>query len=1096
MPKRTDISSVLVIGSGPIVIGQACEFDYSGTQACKALREEGIRVILVNSNPATIMTDPDIADATYIEPIESDYIEAIIRKEKPDAILPTVGGQVALNAAVDLHDKGILQKYNVELIGSQIESIHKAEDRELFQEAITRCELEMARGGFVTSMEEGRELSQKLEFPLIIRPSFTLGGSGGGIAYNLEEFDERLQHGLSSSPVGRVLLEESIIGWKEYELEVMRDKKDNVVIICSIENFDPMGVHTGDSVTVAPAQTLTDREYQRMRDAALKIIREIGVETGGSNIQFALNPRDGRQIIIEMNPRVSRSSALASKATGFPIAKIAAKLAIGYTLDEIDNDITKKTPASFEPAIDYVVTKIPRWDFEKFKGVDDELGVQMKSVGEAMAFGRTFKESFQKAIRSLEQKRHGFGYDSAEYLNKPPSDEAELAPLRKRLRKRTSKSIFDLCDALRAGVETSQIYDLTGFDPWFIDQCREIVDAAEQVLARRRDSGVANFLESLDKGALKSLKQLGFSDVQLGVLCGCTDEDVRLRRKEIGVAPVFKTIDTCAAEFESSTPYHYSTYEDENEAVRSDRESVIILGGGPNRIGQGIEFDYCCVQGIFAAKQAGYEAIMINCNPETVSTDYDTTDKLYFEPLTFEDVINVIEFEKPKGVILTFGGQTPLKLARSLENAGVPILGTSPEGIDLAEDRERFGSILEQCKIPCPAWGTATSVPQAQEIADRIGYPVLVRPSYVLGGRAMQICYRSETVREYTEQALSASPERPILIDHFLENAYEFDVDAISDGETVIIGGIMQHIEEAGVHSGDSSCVLPPYNVTNEQAEIMREYTRRLAHSLNVVGLLNIQFAMQNGQIYVLEVNPRASRTVPFVSKSTGVPLAKLATRIMLGEKIPDIKLGASDLKDMPLATDRVAIKESVFPFNKFPKTDIFLGPEMRSTGEVMGIDENFGKAVVKSRLSSGNKLPESGNVFVSLSNHDKTLRAIEIMQGFSELGFSIWATKGTAQFLHEQGIEVRTVLKHYEGRPSCIDHIKNGEVQLVINTPIGENARYDEFVMGRTAMENKVPFFTTLAAAAATLSAVRTMRTPGLSVKSLQEYYGADSLA
>lgn len=1087
MPKRTDIKTVLVIGSGPIVIGQACEFDYSGTQACKALREEGLRVVLVNSNPATIMTDPDIADATYIEPITPEYIEAIIIKEKPDAILPTVGGQTALNAAVELHKRGILAKYGVELIGSKIESIKKAEDRELFAEAIRKCGLDMPVGGFVESYAEGMKIIEEVGFPAIIRPSFTLGGSGGGVAYNISEYREKLEAGLNASPINRVLVEESILGWKEYELEVMRDKNDNVVIICSIENFDPMGVHTGDSVTVAPAQTLSDREYQYMRDASLKIIREIGVETGGSNIQFAVNPENGRLIVIEMNPRVSRSSALASKATGFPIAKIAAKLAIGYTLDEIPNDITKKTPASFEPTIDYVVTKVPRWDFEKFKGVEDELTVQMKSVGEVMSFGRTFKESLQKAIRSLEKNRFGFGFDKPEYLDSAVMTDADLVPLKARLRSRTSTSLFDLCDALRFGMGTEEIHRLTRYDPWFIEQCREIVDMAQYVLAQRAAYTGDNFLRSIDEAALRLLKSYGFSDVQIALLTDSTELDVRAYRKELGIIPVYKTIDTCSAEFESSTPYHYSTYEQENEAVASERKKVVILGGGPNRIGQGIEFDYCCVQGIFALKDMGYEAIMINCNPETVSTDYDTTDKLYFEPLTFEDVLNVLEFEKPEGVILTFGGQTPLKLARALERAGIKILGTSPEGIDLAEDRDRFGRLLDDLHIPCPKYGTTTSEDEAVRIAGEVGYPVLVRPSYVLGGRAMQICYRQESIREYMRYALSESPGRPILIDHFLENAYEFDVDAVSDGETVLIAGIMQHIEEAGIHSGDSSCVLPPYNISNEQFEIIADYTRKLARALKVVGLLNVQYAMQYGTIYVLEVNPRASRTVPFVSKAMGTPIAKIATRVMMGERLQDM-----GLKDISLNINRVAIKESVFPFNKFPKSNIFLGPEMRSTGEVMGIDSSFGTAIIKSRISSGNALPTSGTIFVSLSNHDKTARAVQIIKGYNDIGFQVWATAGTAAFLEQHGIPVRPVLKHYEGRPSVIDHIKDGDISVVLNTPIGENARYDEFVMGRTAMECKIPFFTTLAAAAASLSGIRSSRESTVTIRSLQEYYAS----
>jgi carbamoyl-phosphate synthase large subunit len=1084
MPKRTDIHTILVIGSGPIIIGQACEFDYSGTQACKVLREEGYRVCLINSNPATIMTDPNIADATYVEPITPEFIEKIIEKERPEAILPTMGGQVALNAAMELHERGILAKYGVELIGSKVESIRKAEDRELFLNAMRNCGLDMPRGGFVHEFEEGLKVIEEIGFPAIIRPSFTMGGSGGGIAYNMEEYNEILRAGLVASPVSRVLVEESILGWKEFELEVMRDTKDNCVIVCSIENFDPMGVHTGDSITVAPAQTLTDREYQKMRDAALKIMREIGVETGGSNVQFAINPADGRMIIIEMNPRVSRSSALASKATGFPIAKIAAKLAVGFTLDEILNDITKKTPACFEPSIDYVVVKIPRWDFEKFREVEDVLGVQMKSVGESMAFGRTFKEALQKAVRSLEKNRNGFGFDNPTYFTNNEVTEADLAPLRSRLRVKTSKSLFDLCDALRYKFSTEEIFRLAKYDPWFIEQCREIVDAALELRASIQSDETS--LQSISAPHMKYLKSIGFSDIQLALITNSTPTDVRSTRKGLGVIPVFKTVDTCAAEFESETPYHYSTYEQENEAVSSDKRKIIILGSGPNRIGQGIEFDYCCVQGVFATRAAGCEAIMINCNPETVSTDYDTTNKLYFEPLTFEDVMNVIEFEQPDGVIVTFGGQTPLKLAMQLLEAGVPLLGTSPEGIDLAEDRKRFGNLLEEIAIPCPPWGTALTENEAVAIADRIGYPVLVRPSYVLGGRAMEICYREESLREYLRRAVDAFPDRPILIDHFLENAYEFDVDAVADGESVVIGGVMQHIEEAGVHSGDSSCVLPPYNITNEQFDIITAYTRKLARALNVIGLLNIQFAMQNGTIYVLEVNPRASRTTPFVSKATNVSLAQIATRVMLGEKLADL-----GVRDFSLSAKRVAIKESVFPFIKFPKANVFLGPEMRSTGEVMGIDTTFGKAIVKAHISAGNTLPKSGNVFISLSNQDKTRRAVEIARGYHELGFSICATSGTATFLQENGVPAKQVLKHYEGRPSIIDHITNGEVHIVINTPIGENARFDEYVMGQTAMRNKVPFFTTLAAAGASLSGISSLNNEPFGVRSLQDFFG-----
>ena len=1084
MPKRTDLHTILVIGSGPIVIGQACEFDYSGTQACKVLREEGYRVVLINSNPATIMTDPNVADATYVEPITTQFIEEVIKKEKPDAILPTMGGQVALNAAVQLHEAGILVKYNVELIGSKIESIHKAEDRELFLHAMLKIGMEMPKGAFVQDLEAGMEMIDEIGFPAIIRPSFTLGGTGGGIAYNLEEYREMLRNGLVASPVQRVLVEESIIGWKEYELEVMRDTNDNVVIVCSIENVDPMGVHTGDSITVAPAQTLTDREYQHMRDASLKIIREIGVETGGSNIQFAVNPANGRMVVIEMNPRVSRSSALASKATGFPIAKMAAKLAVGYTLDEILNDITKKTPACFEPSIDYVVVKIPRWDFEKFHESDNSLGIQMKSVGEAMAFGRNFKEALQKALRSLEQKRFGFGFDHPSYNDITPLEEAELVPLRSNLRKRTSASIFDLCDALRAGMSTEEIHSLTKYDPWFIVQCKQIVDEALE-LVRATHNGLT--LSDVSTSQMRRLKRYGFSDYQIATILCASESAVRAQRQHLGVIPVYKTVDTCAAEFESETPYHYSCYDTENEAIPSDKKKVIILGSGPNRIGQGIEFDYCCVQGVFALQALGYEAIMINCNPETVSTDYDTTSRLYFEPLTFEDVMNVIELEKPDGVVITFGGQTPLKLAQRLLEANAPLIGTSPEGIDLAEDRQRFGDLLARLEIPCPPWGTSVTENDAVDIADRVGYPVLVRPSYVLGGRAMQICYREDSLREYMRTAIAQDPSRPVLIDHFLENALEFDVDAVSDGETVIIGGIMQHIEEAGVHSGDSSCVLPPYNIAPSIVETMRQYARSMARELNVIGLLNIQFAVQNEVVYVLEVNPRASRTVPFVSKATGVQLAQIATRVMVGEKLADIKM-----PEFNASMSRTAIKESVFPFAKFPHASVFLGPEMRSTGEVMGMDSSFGRAIVKSHISSGNALPLTGNVFISLSSHDKTTRAVKTARGYVELGFSILATSGTSAFLSQHGVETTSVLKHYEGRPSIIDQIANGDVQIVINTPIGENARHDEAVMGRTAMKYKVPFFTTLAAAEASLHGIKALRNESFTAICLQDHYAS----
>ncbi len=1085
MPKRSDIRSILVIGSGPIVIGQACEFDYSGTQACKVLRQEGYRVILVNSNPATIMTDPIVADATYIEPLTAEYVEAILQKEKPDAILPTMGGQTALNIAVELHERGVLEKLGVELIGSKIESIKMAEDRELFLEAIHRCELEMPVGEFVTNYEEGLKVAEKVGFPAIIRPSFTMGGTGGGIAYNMEDYQEMLRAGLVASPIGRVLVEESVLGWKEYELEVMRDVKDNVVIICSIENFDPMGVHTGDSITVAPAQTLSDREYQRMRDAALKIIRAIGVETGGSNIQFAMNPATGRMTVIEMNPRVSRSSALASKATGFPIAKIAAKLAVGYTLDEIQNDITKKTPACFEPSIDYVVVKIPRWDFEKFREVEDSLTVQMKSVGEVMSFGRTFKEALQKAVRSLEKNRGGFGFDRVEHRVIAEPTYAELDRLRYYLRKRTSSSLFDLNDALRYRMSTEEIFSLTHYDPWFIEQCREIVEEAFSFIEETASTGGQLFVDSLNPTTIRRMKKMGFSDRQIGMMSGIAEEEIRQFRLAQEITPVFKTVDTCAAEFESETPYHYSTYGEENESVCSAAKKVIILGSGPNRIGQGIEFDYCCVQAVYAARARGWEAIMINCNPETVSTDYDTTNKLYFEPLTFEDVMNVIDFEKPEGVVVSFGGQTPLKLAQQLVNAGVKLLGTQLEGIDVAEDRKRFGEMIDRLKIPCPPYSTTTDAQEAVEIAERIGYPVLVRPSYVLGGRAMELCYREEALRKYVENAVQRFPGRPILIDHFLENAFEFDVDCVADGNDVAIVGVMQHIEEAGIHSGDSSCVLPPYNMNNEQYETMLDYTRRMAKELKVVGLMNVQYAIQAGKIYVIEANPRASRTVPFVAKATGVPLVEIAMRVILGEKLSDI--GVQDFK---LDTDRIAIKEPVFPFTKFPKVNIFLGPEMRSTGEVMGMDRSFGDAILKSHLSSGNNLPIQGSVFISLQSRDKTSRAVEIAKGYADLGFKIYATRGTSQYLNEHGVQTETVLKHYEGRPSIVDNIKNGDVQILINTPLGENARYDEYVMGQTAMRYKIPFFTTLAAADASLEGIKARRHGRVDVRSLQEYY------
>ena len=1093
MPKREDISSVLIIGSGPIVIGQACEFDYSGTQACRVLKEEGMRVILLNSNPATIMTDPEIADATYIEPITVEFLEKIIEKENPDAVLPTLGGQTALNVAVDAAVAGVFERHNVELIGANLKAIRTAEDRELFLAAMDRAGLEMPKGGFVETFEEGLEMVDSIGFPAILRPSFTMGGSGGGIAYDQDDYEEKLRFALNASPVSRVLVEESIIGWKEYELEVMRDTKDNVTIICSIENFDPMGVHTGDSITCAPAQTLTDREYQKMRDAAIAIMREIGVETGGSNVQFAQNPVDGRLVVIEMNPRVSRSSALASKATGFPIAKMAAKLALGYTLDEIPNDITRETPASFEPSIDYVVVKFPRWDFAKFKGAEDRLTVQMKSVGEAMAFGRTFKEAMQKSIRSLEIDRFGLGADGKDrydYDNLSGEERSSaIEETLERLGRRRSDSIFDVYDAMRLGIEVDTIHQRAGYDPWFLDQLLQIVEMEgylrESVPAEysQDDSGL-----SRDELAplLFEAKQHGFSDVQIGAIWGVEPDDVRKFRGELGIRPVYKTVDTCAAEFMAYTPYFYSTYEVENESVRNDRKKVVILGGGPNRIGQGIEFDYCCVHAVQGLRELGYEVIMINCNPETVSTDYDIADKLYFEPLTFEDVMAVLDLEQPDGVIVTFGGQTPLKLARSLESAGVTILGTSPEGIDLAEDRQRFGDLTTELGIPVPKWGTATSEEEAIAVADEVGYPVLVRPSYVLGGRAMEICYSSESVRRYMQAATQVSPDHPVLLDHFLEKAFEFDVDAVADENDVVVGGVMQHIEEAGVHSGDSSSVLPPYNITREQYEVLVEYTRKLARGLNVNGLLNVQFAMQRGIIYVLEVNPRASRSVPFVSKATGVPLARVASKVMAG-----VPLASFELKDMSLAIGHVAVKESVFPFHKFPRSSMFLGPEMRSTGEVMGVDHKTGLAVVKARIASGNRLPITGTIFATLAEADKRPRVAETLRGFADLGFKILATDGTSRFLTENDIPNTRILKISEGKPNIIDLISKGEVEMVINTPAGEIARADEKRMGAISMEYKIPFITTASAAGAALSGIKLIAEGSeLEVRSIQEWY------
>ncbi|MBN1399035.1 MAG: carbamoyl-phosphate synthase large subunit [Bacteroidetes bacterium] len=1085
MPKRTDIQSVLIIGSGPIVIGQACEFDYSGTQACRVLRKEGYRVILVNSNPATIMTDPEFADATYIEPITAEFLEKIIERERPDVILPTMGGQTALNTAVTLAENGVLKKYGVELIGANLGAIKMAEDRELFRKAMDRAGLQSARGGFVNSIDEALKIAETIGFPIIIRPSFTLGGTGGGTAFNMEEFHSKVTHGLNCSPIHQVLIEESVIGWKEYELEVMRDTKDNVVIICSIENFDPMGVHTGDSITVAPAQTLTDKEYQQLRDASIRVIREIGVETGGSNIQFGVNPKDGRVLVIEMNPRVSRSSALASKATGFPIAKIAAMLAVGYTLDEIPNDITKLTPASFEPAIDYCVVKIPRWDFEKFKGVDDTLGVQMKSVGEAMSIGRTFKEALQKALRSLEQGRSGLGADGKDIIDVKKLSDAEKDEWKRKIMERIQiprpNNIFYIRYGLQLGLTIEQLFQITGIDPWFLFNIRQIVEMEDKLKSEQ--------FEKVSPELLRKAKEYGFSDHQLAEIWKTKEPSVRARRKKMNIIPVYKTVDTCAAEFAASTPYHYSTYERENESVKSGNKKIIILGGGPNRIGQGIEFDYCCVHGVMALREEGYEVIMVNCNPETVSTDYDTTDKLYFEPLTLEDVLNICDHEEPYGVIVSFGGQTPLKSAKALEENGIRILGTSPEGIDLAEDRERFGELLRKFNIVHPEYGTAYTVDNAVLVAEKIGYPVLVRPSYVLGGRAMEVCYSADSLRSYMKKAVDVSPDHPVLIDCFLEDAFEYDVDCVCDGKDVMIGGVMQHIEEAGIHSGDSACVIPPYMISGKTLDEIMEITVKLAKALEVVGLMNVQFATKDNIVYVLEVNPRASRTVPFVSKATGVPLAKIAAKVMAGKTIEE--LGCKDFDFRKLK--HISVKEAVFPFSKFPRTPVFLGPEMRSTGEVMGISDNFGASVAKSQIAANNSLPLSGTVFLSVNNNDKNEVSLNIARDLQALGFSLTATSGTADFLNSHSIRCEKVFKVNEGRPNSVDLIKNGKIQFVINTPLGAVSRYDEYSIGWAALENKVAFVTTLSAAATAIKAIQKIKEGGVSVKSIQEYLKQD---
>jgi carbamoyl-phosphate synthase large subunit len=1066
VPKRTDLRKILIIGSGPIVIGQACEFDYAGTQACKALREEGFEVVLVNSNPATIMTDPETAQRTYVEPLTPEYVAKVIARERPQALLPTLGGQTGLNLAVALAEDGTLDRFGVELIGAKLAAIRKAEDRALFKQAIESIGLSLPRSRQVRSLAEAREIVRQIGYPVILRPSFTLGGSGGSIAYNPEELEEALRWGLQSSPVGSVLVEESVIGWKEFELEVMRDLADNVVVICSIENVDPMGVHTGDSVTVAPAQTLTDKEYQRMRDAALAIIREIGVETGGSNIQFAVHPQDGRLVVIEMNPRVSRSSALASKATGFPIAKIAAKLAVGYTLDELRNDITRETPACFEPVLDYCVVKFPRWAFEKFPEADPTLTTQMKSVGEVMAIGRTFKEALQKAIRSLEQDRWGLT------LDRPVgSDE-----LRRLLRVPTPDRLFAIGDAYRAGLGTGEIQSLTQIDPWFLENMRELV-AFESEITHAALS---------DPVVLRRAKQLGFADQRIAALTATTEFAVRALRQRDGVRATFKTVDTCAAEFVAHTPYLYGTYEEEDEAPPTARPKVVILGSGPNRIGQGIEFDYCCVHAAFALRELGVEAIMVNCNPETVSTDYDTSDRLYFEPLTLEDVLNIVEKERPLGVIVQFGGQTPLKLAVPLAELGVRILGTSPDAIDRAEDRQRFSALLTELGLTQAAGATARSLEEAQAIAASIGYPVLVRPSYVLGGRAMQIVHDDADLRIYMSEAVRVAPEHPVLIDKFLEDALEIDVDAVADGERVVVGGVMEHIEKAGIHSGDAACALPPYSLGDEQVRVLQGQTRALAKALGVVGLINVQFALRNDVTYVLEVNPRASRTVPFVSKAIGVPLAKIATRAMLGEPLTAL-VGLEDRE-----VGYIAVKEAVFPFIKFPGVDAVLGPEMKSTGEVMGLDRDFRKAYLKSQLAAGSALPALGKVFVSVKNRDKRV-VVTLAKRLAEMGFGLVATGGTGRVLERQGMTVQLIHKVGDGyRPNVIDLMKQGEIALLFNTPEDGRARKDSAAIRRTAVSQQIPYYLTVDGIQAAIGAIEASLKGELDVMSLQEYHAA----
>ena len=1067
MSKRTDIKSILIIGAGPIVIGQACEFDYSGTQATRALKEEGYRVILVNSNPATIMTDPDLADATYIEPLTVEYLKAIIKKESPDAILPTVGGQTALNLTMDLYREGILEKNNVQLIGAQVDAIDKAEDRERFKKAMDEVGIDTAKGGFIHTWEEAESLLDEMQFPIIFRPSFTMGGTGGSVAYNSDEFQQLIENGLSASPTTEVLMEESLLGWKEYEMEVVRDKVDNAIIICSIENIDPMGIHTGDSVTVAPAMTLSDKEYQQMRNWSIHCLRTIGVETGGSNVQFAVNPENGRMIVIEMNPRVSRSSALASKATGFPIAKVAAKLAVGYTLDELPNDITGKTLAAFEPTIDYVVTKVPRFDFEKFPSASGHLGVQMQSVGEAMSIGRTFRESLQKAFRSLE-----VGLDGLE--PKLPADgDEDVSRARSldmsALRYGTAFRLLKVRQALMDGQSIENMYEVTKIDPWFLYQIKLLIES------QHIDNPVSGAM------SLKKLKQNGYSDRQIGRLWKKSELEIRDLRINENVLPSYKVVDTCAAEFKAQTPYCYSTYDEENEIVPLEGKKIIILGGGPNRIGQGIEFDYCCVQAVFGLQDLGYKTIMVNCNPETVSTDFDLVDRLYFEPVTFEDVLNIVEFEKPNGILVQFGGQTPLKIARALSDAGVPIIGTSPENIDLAEDREKFGAILDKLNVTCPKYGTGRTLDEVVVVAENIGFPVLARPSYVLGGRAMEIVYSKEQLIDYIARSADVTAGHPILIDEFLEDAFEFDVDALSDGESVHIGAIMQHIEEAGIHSGDSACVLPPYRITTNAMEEIIRITKSLAIELKVIGLINLQFAFKDNQIYVLEVNPRASRTIPFVSKTTNVPLARIAAKLAVGEKLKGMNLNTWD------ELKHIAVKEAVLPFNKFPEESIFLSPEMKSTGEVMGISYSLGESFRRATISAGSEIPDTGQIFISVNSQDK-MAAIPIVRDFHEFGFDIIATSGTARELSRNGIPVKSIFKVGEGRPNVVDGIKNDEIDLVINTPLGAQSRYDEEAIGRACIQKGIMAITTLSGAEAALRAIRSKRE--IVVKTIQEYH------